>query len=126
MRAVSLVLVGLLVMAGLIAWAATSPSPAATPAVQGCPACHGAAGKQPTLDAVAKKIAGHPATAAKTITQCMVCHSKGPVPRPFRQVMHRIHLNSTTFASPAYKGTCTSCHQVDKATGTVTVYGLQK
>jgi len=123
MRAVSVMLGVLVGMIGLVVWT-TGPSRAA-PAVQGCPACHGAAGKEPALDAVAKKLSGHPATAAKTITQCMVCHTKGPTPKPFRQVMHRVHLNSTKFAA-TYKGTCTSCHQVDKATGAVTVYGLEQ
>ncbi len=123
MRAVSLVLVGFVVMAGLVVWT-TGPSPAAT-AVQGCPSCHGVAGKMPTLDAMAKKVSGHPATAAKTLTQCMVCHAKGPTPAPFRQVMHKIHVTSAKFPAKPYSGTCMSCHSVDKATGTVTVYGLE-
>lgn len=124
MRALSLVLVAVVVMVGMAVWISgqTEPAPAQ---VVGCPACHGAAGKEPTLDAVAKKIRNHPTTAANTVTQCALCHTKGPTPPPFRTALHKIHLNSTRFASP-YKGTCTSCHSVDKGTGTVTVYGLEK
>ena len=59
------------------------------------------------------------------MTQCALCHTKGPSPAPFRTVLHKVHLASTKFAT-AYKGTCTSCHRVDKATGTVTVFGLEK
>lgn len=126
MRVLSLVLVVVFATVAVVAWMMQqTPVPASAQAVQGCPACHGAAGKEPTLDAVAKKVKNHPTTAAKTVTQCAVCHTKGPTPTPFRQVMHKIHLNSTKF-STNYKGTCTSCHNVDKATGTVTVYGLER
>lgn len=124
MKAVAVVVAGLVAMAVMVVWAGSAPITAG-PAVQGCPACHGAAGKEPALDAVTKKITNHPATAAKTVTQCALCHSKGPVPAPFRTALHKIHLNSAKFAS-TYKGTCASCHNVDKATGTVTVYGLEK
>lgn len=98
---------------------------AAGPAVQGCPSCHGAAGKEPGLDALAKAVKGHPASAARTVQQCALCHTKGPSPAPFRTMAHKIHLDSAKFAS-TYKGTCTSCHSVDKATGTVTVFGLER
>lgn len=124
MKAVAVALVVLAAMMVMVSWAGTTPT-AAGPAVQGCPACHGAAGREPALDAVTKKIKNHPATAAKTVTQCALCHSRGPVPTPFRTALHKIHLNSTKFAS-TYKGTCTSCHSVDKTTGTITVYGLEK
>lgn len=124
MRVLSLVLIAIVGMVGMLVWVAGKTQVAAQGVTQGCPACHGAAGKEPTLDAVAKKIKNHPTTAAKTVTQCALCHTKGPTPAPFRQVLHKIHLNSAKFAS--YKGTCTSCHNVDKATGTVTVYGLEK
>ena len=95
------------------------------PAGGGCPPCQGAAGKEPALDALTKKIKNHPAMAAKTVQQCALCHTKGPTPAPFRMLLHKVHLNSSKFAT-AYKGTCTSCHRVDKATGTVTVFGLEK
>ncbi len=121
----------LLLMVGLVAavvtltvWTGGQPT-AAQSAVQGCPTCHGVAGREPALDAVAKKVKNHPATAAKTVTQCALCHTKGPTPAPFRQLLHKIHLNSTKFAS-TYKGACTSCHNVDKTTGTVTVFGLER
>lgn len=118
-------MVAVLVAVGVImVWAASAPTTAG-PAVQGCPACHGAAGKEPALDALAKQIKGHPATAAKTVQQCALCHTKGPTPAPFRTAAHKIHLGSTKFAS-TYKGTCTSCHSVDKASGTVTVFGLER
>ncbi len=104
-------------------WTPGQPT-AAQSAVQGCPTCHGAAGREPTLDAVTKTIKNHPTTAAKTVTQCALCHTKGPTPKPFRTELHRIHLSSAKFAS--YRGTCTSCHNVDKATGTVTVFGLER
>lgn len=136
MRAGALGLGILLVMAGMAAWIAGPPSgaggvaipPVATVSAQtpGCPACHGAAGKQPSLDAVAKKVKNHPVSAAKTVQQCALCHTKGPTPAPFRTALHKIHLASATFAGAPYKGTCTSCHNVDKATGAVTVYGLQR
>ena len=124
MRAVLLAAVALMVMTAWLVWA-PQPIPAA-PAAQGCPSCHGVAGKQPALDVAAKAISGHPAVAAKTVTQCMVCHAKGPTPKPFRQVMHKIHVTSTKFPAKPYNGTCTSCHTVDKATGTVTVIGLEQ
>ena len=118
---------GLVVLVGLILvvmWR-SGQTIGAAPAVQGCPACHGAAGREPALDAIAKKVKNHPVSAAKTVTQCALCHTKGPSPAPFRMLLHKVHLNSSKFAT-AYKGTCTSCHSVDKATGTVTVYGLEK
>jgi len=117
--------VAVLVMVALAVIGAGGGATTAGPAAQGCPSCHGAAGKEPALDAVAKAIKGHPATAAKTVQQCALCHTKGPTPAPFRTALHKVHLNSTKFAS-AYKGTCTSCHSVDKATGTVTVFGLEQ
>jgi hypothetical protein len=126
MKALAFGLAVLLGLVLLVVWGAPPGGPAAAaPAVQGCPACHGAAGREPALDAAAKKIKNHPAVAFKTVQQCAVCHAKGPTPPPFRTVLHRIHLNSAKFAA-TYKGTCTSCHNVDKATGTITVYGLEK
>ncbi len=124
MKALALGLVVLMGLVLVVAWGSGQTTGAA-PAVQGCPTCHGAAGKEPGLDALTKKIKNHPAMAAKTVQQCALCHSKGPTPPPFRTVLHKVHLNSAKFAT-AYKGTCTSCHNVDKATGTVTVYGLEK
>lgn len=123
MKAVAGIVAALVVLGVLVVLVGIEPTTAG-PAVQGCPACHGAPGKQPALDAAAKAIKGHPASAAKTIQQCALCHTKGPTPPPFRTAMHKIHLNSAKFASA--KGTCTSCHSVDKATGTVTVFGLEK
>lgn len=124
MKLVAGIVAGLVVIGVILVWSTNAPITAG-PTVQGCPACHGAAGKEPALDAVAKQIKGHPTTAAKTVQQCALCHTKGPTPAPFRTALHKIHLNSTKFAS-TYKGTCTSCHSVDKATGTVTVYGLER
>ena len=124
MRALALGLVALVGLVLVVTWGSGQTTGAA-PAVQGCPTCHGAAGKQPGLDALTKKIKNHPAMAAKTVQQCALCHTKGPSPAPFRMLLHKVHLNSSKFAT-AYKGTCTSCHSVDKATGTVTVYGLEK
>lgn len=124
MKAAAGALLVFVVMAVMVVWVG-SEATTAGPAAQGCPTCHGAAGKEPSLDAVAKKIKGHPATAAKTVTQCALCHTKGPAPAPFRTALHKIHLNSTKFAS-TYKGTCTTCHSVDKATGTITVFGLER
>lgn len=124
MKPLSLAVVVLIGLVGVLAYS-TRQAPAAPASAQGCPACHGATGKEPALDAVAKKIKDHPTTAAKTVTQCALCHTKGPTPAPFRTALHKIHLNSAKFAS-TYKGTCTSCHNVDKATGTITVYGLEK
>ncbi|MDQ7820808.1 MAG: hypothetical protein QN173_08615 [Armatimonadota bacterium] len=120
MRVVLVIVTLLAAAAGM--WVSVPTS--ATPAVQGCPACHGAPGREPSLEAIARKIKNHPTTAAKTVAQCAFCHSKGPLPKPFRTEAHRIHLNSAKFAS--YKGTCTSCHSVDLGTGTVTVYGLER
>ena len=125
MKALALGLGVLVALGGLVLWGSGQPTGAAPAAVQGCPTCHGAAGREPALDAVTKKIKNHPAMAAKTVQQCALCHSKGPAPAPFRTLLHKVHLASTKFAT-AYKGTCTSCHNVDKATGTVTVYGLEK
>ena len=116
--------VAVLVVFGLMVVLVGIEPTTAGPAVQGCPACHGAPGKQPALDATAKAIKGHPASAAKTVQQCALCHTKGPTPAPFRTAMHKIHLNSAKFT--AAKGACTSCHSVDKATGTVTVFGLER
>jgi len=120
-----------MVIVGLVAafvtmavWTTGQPAAVAQSAVQGCPTCHGAAGREPALDAVAKAVKNHPATAAKTIAQCALCHTKGPTPAPFRTLLHKVHLNSAKFTS--YKGTCTSCHNVDKATGTITVFGLER
>lgn len=127
MKVIAMGLGILVVMVGMAIWSAGPPPvPTVSAQTQGCPACHGAAGKQPTLDAAAKKIKNHPAVAVKTVQQCALCHTKGPTPQPFRTAMHKIHLNSATFASASYKGTCLSCHSVDKATGAVTVYGLQR
>jgi len=127
MKVVALGLGVLVVMVGMAIWSAGPPGVATVSAQpSGCPSCHGAAGKQPALDAVTKKIKNHPATAAKAVQQCALCHTKGPTPTPFRTALHKIHLSSTTFASAAYKGSCTSCHSVDKATGTITVFGLQR
>jgi len=127
MKVVAVGLGVLVVMVGMAIWSAGQPGVATVSAqAQGCPSCHGAAGKQPTLEAAAKKVKNHPATAAKTVQQCVLCHTKGPTPAPFRTVLHKTHLNSATFASAAYKGTCTSCHAVDKATGTITVFGLKR
>jgi uncharacterized membrane protein len=127
MKVVAVGLGVLVLMVGMAIWSAGQPGVATVSAqTSGCPSCHGAAGKQPTIDAEAKTIKGHPATAAKTVQQCVLCHTKGPTPTPFRMALHKIHLNSKTFASAAYKGTCTSCHSVDKATGTITVFGLQR
>ena len=124
MKALALGLVVLVGLVLVVTWGSRQTTGAA-PAVQGCPTCHGAAGKEPALDALTKKIKNHPAMAAKTVQQCALCHTKGPTPAPFRMLLHKVHLNSSKFAT-AYKGTCTSCHNVDKATGTVTVYGLEK
>ncbi|OFX13475.1 MAG: hypothetical protein A2V59_04795 [Armatimonadetes bacterium RBG_19FT_COMBO_69_19] len=123
MKAVAWIVAGLVVLGFMVVLIGTERTTAG-PAVQGCPACHGVAGKQPALDAAAKAIKGHPASAAKTVQQCALCHTKGPTPAPFRTGMHKIHLNSAKFT--AAKGTCTSCHSVDKATGTVTVFGLER
>ena len=125
MKALALGLVVLVGLVLVVMWGSAQTTGAAPAAVQGCPACHGAAGREPTLDAIAKKVKNHPVSAAKTVTQCALCHTKGPSPTPFRTVLHKVHLNSSKFAT-AYKGTCTSCHSVDKTTGTVTVYGLEK
>jgi len=123
MKAVALVVI---LLVGLVVAVASTPGPSgAAPAVQGCPACHGAAGKEPGLDALAKKIKNHPATAATAVAQCIICHRAGPAPPPFRTVLHKKHLPSKKFTA-TYKGTCTSCHKVDTATGTITVYGLEK
>ena len=124
MKALALGLVVLVGLVLVVTWGSRQTTGAA-PAVQGCPTCHGAAGKEPGLDALTKKIKNHPAMAAKTVQQCALCHTKGPTPAPFRMLLHKVHLNSSKFAT-AYKGTCTSCHRVDKATGTVTVFGLEK
>jgi len=124
MKALALGLVVLVGLVLVVTWGSRQTTGAA-PAVQGCPTCHGAAGKEPALDALTKKIKNHPAMAAKTVQQCALCHTKGPTPAPFRMLLHKVHLNSSKFAT-AYKGTCTSCHRVDKATGTVTVFGLEK
>ena len=124
MKALALGLVVLVGLVLVVTWGSRQTTGAA-PAVQGCPTCHGAAGKEPGLDALTKKIKNHPAMAAKTVQQCALCHTKGPTPAPFRMLLHKVHLNSSKFAT-AYKGTCTSCHNVDKATGTVTVFGLEK
>lgn len=118
-------MVVVLVMVGVVMVYSTTTPTTAGPAVQGCPACHGAAGKEPSLDALAKAVKGHPATAAKTVQQCALCHTKGPTPAPFRTAAHKIHLSSTKFTT-TYKGTCTSCHNVDKARGTITVFGLER
>ncbi|HXF82034.1 MAG TPA: hypothetical protein VNN19_04710 [bacterium] len=124
MRTAASVLVAFVMMIGTLVVLTGAQRTSAGPAAQGCPACHGAAGKEPSLDALAKQVKGHPVSAAKTVQQCALCHTKGPTPAPFRTALHKIHLNSAKFASPAYKGTCTSCHSVDKATGVVTVFGL--
>ena len=124
MKALALGLVVLVGLVLVVTWGSRQTTGAA-PAVQGCPTCHGAAGKEPALDALTKKIKNHPTMAAKTVQQCALCHTKGPTPAPFRMLLHKVHLNSSKFAT-AYKGTCTSCHRVDKATGTVTVFGLEK
>jgi|GEM_PF-2639308 len=121
-------LLGILMLVVAVGLAVISIGPAPTaagPAAQGCPACHGAAGKEPALDAVARAIKGHPVSAAKTVQQCALCHTKGPTPAPFRTALHKVHLSSTKFAS-TYRGTCTSCHSVDKATGAITVFGLER
>ena len=125
MKALALGVGVLMALGVLVLWGSGQTTGATPAAVQGCPACHGAAGREPTLDAIVKKVKNHPVSAAKTVTQCALCHTKGPSPAPFRTVMHKVHLNSSKFAT-AYKGTCTSCHNVDKATGTVTVYGLER
>ena len=125
MKALALGLGVLVALSVLVLWGSGQTTGAAPAAVQGCPTCHGAAGKEPALDALTKKIKNHPAMAAKTVQQCALCHTKGPTPAPFRMLLHKVHLNSSKFAT-AYKGTCTSCHRVDKATGTVTVFGLEK
>ncbi|HEU5299881.1 MAG TPA: hypothetical protein VFW08_10340 [bacterium] len=123
MKAAASVLAVLVVMGAMVILAGPEQT-AAGPVVQGCASCH-TAGREPTLDAAAKAIKGHPASAAKTVQQCALCHTKGPTPAPLRTTMHKVHLNSTKFAS-TYKGTCTSCHSVDKATGTITVFGLDR
>ncbi len=124
MKALAIVLVVLVGLVLVVTWWAgrTGAAPAAP---QGCPACHGAAGKEPGLDALAKKVKNHPVSAAKTVQQCALCHTKGPQPAPFRTLLHKVHLNSDKFAV-TYKGTCTSCHSVDRATGAVTVFGLER
>jgi hypothetical protein len=117
----------LVVMLGMAIWSAGPPGPVTVSAQSGgCPSCHGAAGKQPPLDAVAKAVKGHPSMAAKTVQQCVLCHTKGPTPAPFRTLLHKKHLSSAKFAGAPYKGTCLSCHTVDKSTGAVTVIGLSR
>lgn len=124
MRALALGVVVFFAVGLLATWA---PVPTgAAPAAAGCPTCHGAAGKEPALAAAAKAIKNHPTTAATTVQQCALCHrGQGPTPPPFRTVLHKVHINSAKFTT-TYKGACTSCHSVDKATGTVTVVGLTK
>ena len=125
MRALALGVVVFFAVGLLATWG--PPPTGAAPAVSaGCPACHGAAGKEPGLAAVAKAIKNHPTTAANTVQQCALCHrGQGPTPPPFRTILHKVHISSAKFTT-TYKGTCTSCHSVDKATGTVTVIGLTK
>ncbi len=123
MRVLALGLTALIALAVLVTGEPVQTG--AAPAAVGCPACHGAAGREPGLDAVTKTIKNHPAIAAKAVQQCALCHSKGPTPPPLRTMLHKIHLNSSKFAT-AYKGTCTSCHSVDKATGAITVFGLER
>lgn len=127
MKAVAIGLGVLMVMVGLAVWSAGPPGPVTVSAQSGgCPSCHGAAGKQPALDAVTKAVKSHPSSAAKTVQQCALCHTKGPTPPPFRTLLHKKHLSSAKFAGAPYKGTCVSCHAVDKATGAVTVIGLSR
>ncbi len=121
--AVLLMLLGM--MAAITTQTGSQAAVAQAAPVQGCPACHGAAGKEPALDAVAAKVKNHPPTAAKAVAQCALCHRAGPQPPPLRTLLHRKHLSSSKFTT-TYKGTCTSCHNVDKATGTVTVFGLER
>jgi len=119
--------VGLVVLVGLVLLATwgSGQTGAAPASVQGCPACHGVAGKEPGLDVLAKKVKNHPASAAKTVGQCAFCHTKGPTPAPFRTLLHKVHLNSNKFVT-TYKGACTSCHSVDRGTGAITVFGLER
>ncbi len=123
MRSLMVILGLVTAVVTITAWTAGTTT-AAQSTEPGCPSCHGGAGREPALDAVVKKIKNHPTIAAKTVAQCALCHTKGPTPKPLRTELHRIHLNSAKFGS--YKGTCTSCHNVDKTTGTVTVFGLQR
>ncbi|MDI6771017.1 MAG: hypothetical protein QME77_00320 [bacterium] len=88
----------------------------------GCGACH-APGKARTLDASLKTVKNHPQLPAPAVAMCLACHKPQGRSDPLGPVLHRRHLAAAAFTT-TYKGTCTSCHSVDRKTGLVTVIGL--
>lgn len=91
-------------------------------APEGCASCHKkvADDKDYRLETEVKKIKGHPTVSATTVKECMMCHSSGN--KPFKQVLHRIHMKSDIFKNN-YGASCTNCHS-RSPDGVMSVKGL--
>ncbi|MCL4516718.1 MAG: hypothetical protein M1379_14195 [Firmicutes bacterium] len=95
-------------------WKDTTPN--------GCVDCHKVKeGKDYTLNAMTRRIQGHPTVQAKTVKECMTCHAEGSF--PFRKVLHVKHLKNNIFIDK-YKGNCLNCHKMAQS-GEIVVKGLE-
>lgn len=93
-------------------------------APQGCPSCHKKTDdKDYRLSTEVKGIANHPTVPEDaTVKDCMPCHGDQSE-RPFKKVLHRVHIVEGQHYTDRYDKNCINCHQIGDD-GTVTVKGL--
>ncbi|GAW91154.1 hypothetical protein [Calderihabitans maritimus] len=95
-------------------------------APNGCVSCHRKKDdKDYRLSAEVKNIEGHPQVKEDaTLKDCIQCHGHESE-RPFRTILHRIHLVEGEHYLEKYDKNCINCHRVSEE-GEVTVKGLEE
>jgi hypothetical protein len=129
------VLAAALLMVVLTLTAATDGSAALLPGItakdeypNGCVDCHRNAGanQDHRLNVALSQIKGHPDVTKivkKVPDDCLTCHKgTGKVPA-LADVLHKAHYGAEakSIFVTVYKGACLNCHQIDLASGNITV-----
>lgn len=87
---------------------------------EACASCHV---NENSLNAITKKIKGHPQVDANTIEQCAGCHKKEGYPA-LDQIIHKRHYEGQENAFvKTFKGSCVQCHKAAEG-GEIIVPGL--
>ncbi|HEX3031584.1 MAG TPA: hypothetical protein VHS59_04995 [Bacillota bacterium] len=75
---------------------------------EACASCHA---KENALPEVIKKIQGHPAVQAKSVSDCAGCHKKQGYPE-LKKIIHKSHYTGekNVFVDK-FKGSCVHCHK---------------
>lgn len=74
---------------------------------EACASCHV---NENSLNAISKRIAGHPTVDANTVAQCAACHKKQGYPS-LDKIIHSKHYRQGSAFVKTFNGSCVNCHK---------------